>query len=172
MTDNEIIKALEYCQSETTENCNKCPLVFKGACQQECLRKAFDLINRQQADLEFAKNINALQMEELMKAQAEIERLEKENTILSRNADTAFQDGLNEAQELYAEEIKSRVKTEAIKEFAERLKAKFADIEYVIKTHRKTLPVERVKAEVDAVLQNGCSNIIDKVLKEMEDEDK
>lgn len=49
---------------------------------------------------------------------AEIERLQKENKILSRNADTAFQDGLNERRELFAPEIKA----EAYKEFAERLK--------------------------------------------------
>lgn len=144
MTDNEIIKALEYCQSETTENCNKCPLVFKGACQQECLRKAFDLINRQQAEIE--------------KQRIMLEAIEDAVNPLPFETD-------------YDKSIK-QAKSEAIKEFAERLKAKFADIEYVIKTHRKTLPVERVKAEVDAVLQNGCSNIIDKVLKEMEGEDK
>lgn len=62
---------------------------------------ALDLINRQQA---------------------EIERLKQENNILSKNADTAFQDGLNETQDLYAEQVKSEVKSEAIKEFAERLK--------------------------------------------------
>lgn len=54
--------------------------------------------------------------------QAEIERLTEENLILSSNADTAFQDGLNEAQELYAEQIRNEIKTEAIKDFAERLK--------------------------------------------------
>ena len=61
----------------------------------------------------------------------------------------------------------STAKAEAVKEFAERLKAKFSCMEYVIKTSRKTMPVERVKAEVDAVLQNGCLNIIDKILKEV-----
>lgn len=109
--------------------------MFKGACQQECLRKAFDLINRQQADNERLKKL-----------------LEEADVNYNKCAKRFYKEG--------------------VKEFAERLKAKFADIEYVIKTHRKTLPVERVKAEVDAVLQNGCSNIIDKVLKEMEDEDK
>lgn len=53
---------------------------------------------------------------------AEIERLNIENEILSINADTAFQDGLNEAQDLYAEQVKAEIKSKAIKEFAERLK--------------------------------------------------
>lgn len=47
----------------------------------------------------------------------EIEKLEKKNKILSRNADTAFQDGLNERRELFEPEIK----TEAYKEFARKI---------------------------------------------------
>ena len=35
---------------------------------------------------------------------------------------TAFQDGLNEAQDLYAEQVKTEIKHEAYKEFSERLK--------------------------------------------------
>lgn len=51
----------------------------------------------------------------------EIVRLEYENEILSKNADTAFQDGLNEAQDLYAEQIKDEIKSEAIKELIDKL---------------------------------------------------
>lgn len=47
----------------------------------------------------------------------EIEKLKSKNKILSRNADNAFQEGLNERRELFEPEIKS----EAYKEFAERL---------------------------------------------------
>lgn len=57
---------------------------------------ALDLINRQKA---------------------EIEKLKSENEILIRNADNAFQEGLNECRELFEPEIKS----EAYKEFAEKL---------------------------------------------------
>ena len=53
---------------------------------------------------------------------AEIEKLNIENEILSINADTAFQDGLSEARDLYSEEVKDEIKSEAIKEFAEKLK--------------------------------------------------
>ena len=49
---------------------------------------------------------------------AEIEKLKKENEILSRNADNAFQEGLNECRELFEHEIKA----DAYKEFAEGLK--------------------------------------------------
>lgn len=53
---------------------------------------------------------------------AEIERLKKKNTILSKNADTAFQDGLNENRDLFKKEVEPEIRNEAIREFAERLK--------------------------------------------------
>lgn len=95
--------------------------------------------------------------EELIEAKAEIERLEQEKGRFEADVEMFTDIG-----KMYSE-----LKSEAVKEFAERLKAKFSCMEYVIKTSRKTMPVERVKAEVDAVLQNGCLNIIDKILKEV-----
>lgn len=58
----------------------------------------------------------------------EIEKLKNENKILSINADNAFQDGLNEAQDLYAEQVKAEIKFKAVKEFAEKLKEECCDI--------------------------------------------
>ena len=103
MTDAEIIKALECCTTKGAK-CSDCP-AFKKVDRSDCkkyFRGAIDLITRQKA---------------------EIDRLETENEILSRNADTAFQDGLNEAQDLYAEQVKDEIKSEAIKEFAEKVKS-------------------------------------------------
>ena len=93
-------------------------------CSQITANAALDLINRQKAE-----NINLKGHLRQLKsrydnAKAEIERLENKNEILTKNADTAFQDGLNEAQDLYAEQVKAEVKSEAIKEFAYRLKQK------------------------------------------------
>ena len=101
MTDKEIIKALECCANATHKDCKNCPLFVVDGCVKTMSTNALDLINR---------------------LQAENERLKKENEILSINADTAFQDGLNEAQGLYAEQVKAEIKSEAIKEFADRLK--------------------------------------------------
>ena len=101
MTDNEIIKALECCTTKGAK-CSDCP-AFKKVDRSDCkryFRGAIDLITRQKA---------------------ENDRLETENEILSRNADTAFQDGLNEAQDLYAEQVQDEIKSEAIKEFAEKV---------------------------------------------------
>ena len=53
MTDNEIVKALECCISNTDENCNKC--VCSGSnvsCVDVLLQNALDLINRQNAEKE------------------------------------------------------------------------------------------------------------------------
>ena len=58
----------------------------------------------------------------ITRQKAEIERLKRENEILSVNADTAFQDGLNEARDLYATEVENEIKAEAVREFAEKLK--------------------------------------------------
>ena len=46
-----------------------------------------------------------------------IHDLQAQNELLSRNADTAFQEGLNERRDLFGPEIKA----EAVKEFAESL---------------------------------------------------
>lgn len=47
---------------------------------------------------------------------SEVERLKEKNEILSRNADTAFQDGLNEAQDLYKQQIRNEVAREIFEE--------------------------------------------------------
>lgn len=92
-TDEEIIKALQ-CHIKA-EDCEGCEMF--GGCEEIILtERVLDLINRQKA---------------------EIKKLKSENEILSRNADNAFQDGLNECRELFEPEIKA----EAYKEFAEKL---------------------------------------------------
>ncbi len=134
MTDNDIIKALECCVkapycSEKTD----CP--YKGI--DDCVKKhtldAIDLINRQKA---------------------ENERLQKENEILSTNADDAFQQGLNESRELFKQEVETEIKTEAIKEFAERLKDDY------IKDKRYDRPNAHTKISF-------LFNKIDNLMKEM-----
>lgn len=53
-----------------------------------------------------------------------------------------------------------------LEEFKDRLITKFSQLEYQIKTKRKTMPIEMVKTTVDAVLQNGCADIINTVYNE------
>ena len=96
--DKEIAQTLK--NHIEAEDCVTCESF--GKCNEFLLTKdTLDLINRQKA---------------------EIERLKRENEILSVNADTAFQDGLNEARDLYATEVENEIKAEAVREFAEKLK--------------------------------------------------
>lgn len=103
MTDNEIVKAFECCcVEEPRPNCKECPI--EGACANCDLDyEVFSLINRQKE---------------------EIERLEKET--YTPFAKFTFDE--NKLKEIVADAIGNiefnlnSVKSEAIKEFAERLK--------------------------------------------------
>ena len=112
MTDEQIIKALECCAStNSSEACRGCPFDKNNICEKDSValqKYALDLINRQKA---------------------EIERLQKEKF-----------DSLNsQFAEMYATTLKiatKNAKSEAIKEFAERLKEKasrgfWAELAYV-----------------------------------------
>lgn len=78
-----------------------------------------NLLKRQKTEIERLKSMNQAKLDC-------IHDLQNENEILSRNADTAFQDGLNERRDLFAPEIKA----EAYKEFAEIIKDKWFDNYY------------------------------------------
>ena len=112
MTDNEIMKALDFCEGYNGVSfCSGCPLFDKDNCIHILSHEAYNLINRQKSD---------------------IKRLKVGNKILTKNADTAFQDGLNEAQDLYASQIRNEVRQEVIKEFAKRLKEKFGIADCIV----------------------------------------
>ena len=112
-TDEEIISSLEVIA--TTGNCEECEIrnCKWGTCNcsQITANAALDLLKRQKTEIERLKSMNQAKLDC-------IHDLQNENEILSRNADTAFQDGLNERRDLFAPEIKA----EAYKEFVERLK--------------------------------------------------
>lgn len=103
MTDEQIIKDFECCMKQVS-NCCQCTYSdntdLEFDCEEALGRDVGSLINRQKA---------------------EIERLKRKNTILSKNADTAFQDGLDENRDLFKKEIEPEIRNEAIKKFAERL---------------------------------------------------
>lgn len=98
MTDEQIIKALEH-------NASKCKFYEDGH-DGGLFESTLDLINRQKA---------------------KIEKLKKKNTILSKNADTAFQDGLDENRDLFKKEVEPEIRAEAIKEFGKFLIDKSKD---------------------------------------------
>lgn len=54
MTDKEIMQALECCTSKSI-SCQKCPLLKKSKYERKLIHHSFDLINRQQAEIEKAR---------------------------------------------------------------------------------------------------------------------
>ena len=96
MTDNNVIKALECCQSD---DCVKCPMTFittniSHPCKQTVMRFALGLIKRQQAEIE--------RLNGCVKSEDEVRAI----------ANATIQAGI------------WIIKSEARKEFAERLKEK------------------------------------------------
>ena len=55
--------------------------------------------------------------------------MQKENEILSVNADNAFQEGLNESRELFKQEVEAQIKAEAVKELQKRIHEKLHEAE-------------------------------------------
>ena len=71
MSDNNIIKSLEYCPEQgITSECERCKV--KKGCRAELVAKALDLINRQQAEIETLKG-----WERLLKAESHAPIIEK-----------------------------------------------------------------------------------------------
>lgn len=112
MTDNDIKKALELCATLDSGNCKKCP------CREICkendgtlTKSILDLINRQKET---------------------IERLEKESNDKERAYTDEYclrKEWQRRCRELLEE--KQNAESEAIKEFAERLKEKLQwDVEF------------------------------------------
>ena len=92
MTDNEIIKALEYCEdsADTDKHCLKCPYCNESYCLDKMMADALDLINRQKA---------------------EIEKLTKDSKRLKK-----VEMQLDDMCKMY-----HIIKSEAVKEFAEKI---------------------------------------------------
>ena len=101
LTDKEIVKALECCASGEFEECKNCPYVEGYPyCDGPMERDVLDLINRLQAENERLKTPKQVAMVRSARG------LGKSSIILREYTDA--------------------VKTEAYKEFAERLKIRFS----------------------------------------------
>ena len=81
LTDNEIIKALEYCEdsADTDKHCLKCPYCNESYCLDKMMADALSLINRQKAEIErlqeknkrlFAENVGITHSSKEIKAEA------------------------------------------------------------------------------------------------------
>lgn len=107
LNDNEIIKALECCSTDEA-CCLGCPYIYIGTlngCYDVAKAKALDLINRLQEEKEALIAGQETLQKALAEKDKEIERLKAENELLQRNADEAFQEGLNENRSLFVKEV-------------------------------------------------------------------
>ena len=145
MTDNEIIKALELCATLDSGNCKKCP------CREICnendgtlTKLTLDLISRQKA---------------------EIERLQKKaNTPFAKV--TFDRDKLQEMVDECAKNIEIDInlaKSEAIKEFAERLKR------YELSMYC-SFPKTNIGSENYIVLSDSIDNLVKEMTEENEND--
>lgn len=115
-TDEEIIKALEYCNADRNE-CDKC--VFQRECESNpfysaVAEHALDLINRQRAEIErLQKEVNLVSIQfQDVQERAEEYKLKIEN----------LQNVISNQQIEISAKIEKQIKTEAYKEFAERIR--------------------------------------------------
>ena len=133
MTDNEIIKAMQ-CVIGNDASCSECAyqkaLPFPS-CRRMCAKNALDLINRQKAEIEElrsdkiiaethernARNLFTDCVKQLEEAKAEIKELK---AIFEKVPTNAY-----DLQVEASEKLENQIKSEAIKEFAERLKKRF-----------------------------------------------
>ena len=119
LTDKEIIKALECCKYEYDTKCELCCYNFysRTGCRSELRRNALDLINRLQAKVEKCEKVEHFADKTIETANAEIERLNKEVEIELDKLNAEKNDVMH---------YKDQIKSEAVKEFAERLKEQYA----------------------------------------------
>lgn len=147
MTDAEIIKALEACKNET---CLRCPL-SKEMKSAECLTvlstNVLDLINSKNEYIKKCDNLERIADKTIASQKAEIERL-KESKMLIANIEVSedvLEKLINQKVISIANDkadvnflCDKHIRTEAIKEFAERLKkAK----QYSLERHENIVPV-------------------------------
>ncbi len=144
--DREVIHILECVVSG--RNCEKCSLQCKAVVTDDILA----LIYRLKTENEnYGHNIKKL-TEENMMLQSKVNRLraydeERDIALHSRLIATS--------------------RAEAIKEFAERLKKSFNDLEYQANTTRKTIRIEELREQMDWVLHSVAIEDIDDLVKEM-----
>ena len=145
MTDEQIIKALECCISDETLACYNCPAYSVCDTGNVVIEEmAIDLINRQKAEINGLISGQETLQKCIAEKDAEIERLKNAYRHFAWERDVFF------------EETKT-AKDEAIKEFAERLKAQF---ELRPSYHRLTLIVcDEVRNAIDSLVKEMVGDV-------------
>ena len=144
MTDKQIFENEIKCIIRRNEgvcnggsDCVKCDLLMDSEEIVKCYNRAIN-------------NIDLINRQK-----AEIERMENQNTLLLKKKCK----DINTARKI--------IKSEAIKDFAKRLKSKLNDLEFRTKTHRKTVPTKFCDDNANWVMHECVPEEIDKLVKEM-----
>ena len=139
MTYNKIIKALECCDVLVkTSTCRACPLyAFEGTCTTELLRQTVEFIKRQKNEInEYITKVDDLNcnfalwkisaLDTIKAKNAEIEKLQQnlKEAHIDIQEKQAEIEALIAGQETLQKYI-AEAKTEAVKEFAEKIKLEF-----------------------------------------------
>ncbi len=120
MTDEQIIKALEYCK---IGECDDCPFYdVKEDCEVELPEEALNVIYRKKAEIEKLKSDNKMYRKANRLIASQRDGRDKEIEALQTQMDwlTGYNKNLLDANTALSGEIEI-CKSEAIKEFAERL---------------------------------------------------
>ena len=153
MTDKQIIKALECCKDGECR-CKECPYGVSECLTEDdvsiILKDAFDLINRQKAEIERLK----AELKELDKPNCSLEEVQQEEKEQAKYFNLAVE----------------CARDKAIKEFAERLKTRFNDLSLHTKTREKRVPVNKIDDTSNWVLHEVVPKEIDNLVKEMTEE--
>lgn len=153
----EIKKALECC-SVRGGDCDKCPFINQGNdCDLYLSMDALTLINELESENERLNECYKVKAYD--KLRAENKQLKDRIAELEHKCDDCA--GCTQWKCDCA-----NIETQAVEQFAERLKEKFNDTEYRAKTKRKTISVEELKAQMNWILHEVVVKNIDETLKE------
>ena len=125
MPDEAVIKALECCKKVSDEDhCTSCP--FCGnRCVTRLLQNSANLINRQKVEIERLEYTLTGVMHSVDKwlDGSELKQDEVNRAVTMREKTLQIVEGLEEENEFLSSFDLDKIRAEAIKEFAERLKA-------------------------------------------------
>ena len=108
-TDEEIVRNYEWCIGCTSDRCRECTMDEQGFCEEELQDLVLDLINRQKSEIERLKTENKIYIDANQVIGYQRDQRDKEIDELQKQID-----GLDVRE--------NKIKSEAYKEFAERLK--------------------------------------------------
>lgn len=159
MTDEQIIKALECCATDKTDDCFQCPygnIVYKpgnGGCVNRCRKDALDLIIRQKEEIERLQEYYKMYFDqkiEINDKQIEIDYMQDKYSLLEENI--------------------KKLNSEAIKRFAERLKTRLTTLEYTKETDKRTVSTDYFVCMMNDVLHETIPSLINTLMNEMTEE--